>query len=63
MLSWRFAPAKKSLTAIPILAIYSQYIVLIAKESRNGSGTNINKMMQLVIQQAKELQFAVCSPC
>lgn len=46
MLSWRLAPVKKSLTAIPVLAIYSQYIVLIAKESRRVSGININKMME-----------------
>lgn len=45
MLSWRLAPVKKSLTAVPIYAIYSQYIVFIAKESRNGSGTNINKLI------------------
>lgn len=45
MLSWRLAPVKKSLTAISIHAIHTQYTVLIAKESRTASGTNINKLM------------------
>lgn len=45
MLLWRLAPVKKSLTTMPVHAIYSQDIVLIAKESRNVSRTNINKLM------------------
>lgn len=49
MLLWRLAPVRARLTASwkHTTCIYSKYVVLLAKQSRNTLSTNINKLMQL----------------